>query len=1782
MAFNYQTGISLVYASLPSEDQAKINQHAVGEILKFQKEQKIVSPYKLNDYRRKKLDEAGVPLMINPILTHTHPVCKTIENHILYNVLPSYVDDSFKLIGIKQGKVNLFSSRLPGKAIFLDVLNRFISSKDLLRYGRDSSFNVREADRCIGDLDEAVVSTLLPENVIKTKKKKRKFFLHDELHYWSPLTLSKFLDAAEPEVVIATHVYPKELLKGVNRSMNPWCYDFEVDGDSLSFFPDGVKREAYFQPLQGDFLLRCNRFVTYHGTVYNVDVLYTCYAHCLLSITRSDLVCDTYRYFDQFTGADLSGLCALDGSLSRDDYLELDKFLDLLKYFMTLKKPDDQSLQAKLRAYSDDSSAMEMQFYSEFSKLYIAHGVGPSVITREFWADALAKLGALVPASISKLLGLFMRRTLSDVLSRLKTFEVKIECRTFEASSRAYTSEAVQSICGRRDRVIRKKKPNVYNIIADIIGLSAKSNTPEVPSEFAKEYIYDFPGQRAKRIAAHRSTRAVDSDISLWFYYEIIVGFASNKPITTAGAEAFNAANGLVILICPFDDENILEDFLVFTGLSAEGYDVLREQFLGGFSRIGHRFIEDSKAPPFSEGEIANAFEHLLLAVAGKPVRSPRARRNSNSKAPSGEASEAPLPPPDNPEEQANDIAAEPVLFNFGEIAEEIFNMMEEEDLPAPISEASVPAYTKYSFLPGSDLDRFFRVNVPGDGNCFFHALSRTLDLSAEFIKEVICNSSHSSFDDPTNSAIEQSQILILANDFAEEVSCIAVSAIFGCTIHIHVDHGTHIYTNDFATMEAHLYLADEHYERLRIKNGCVIRALSEALEVEESRIAGVLKNADPILYEEAMGGSGVEITTLEQIFAACGVTGLMDLAGDHQVLNPGFREFPFRIIDNHLSFIIRPVSPNSRLRYFDDETSISSGDLSFLLQSASCIDLKPSVDRAKLLESSLLSGDTGKISDKLFNGKDQSDLPAEAYKGRKAFVAMGTYGSGKSRNFINFCSNRKDKRILIISPRSRLKEDIQKKIGVTGKFQKGVKLIVETFEVALKFLNKQWQLVIIDEVQLFPPGYLDFICGFIGGETPLYLTGDPAQALYDSERDRMAFIDQTNDVLYHLDSKEYNYNNTSRRFKSSLFQNRLMASMPGAVDDSQFYLKVFSKNEIRKHAKQVRTCLTSSFAEKNFYKHFLELNQEEVLTFGQSTGLTFEKVIIVISKESLKTDHRRWNVALSRASTNIIFYFEDGMTVDMAINSDQTSPLALFFAARASSAQLMNYLPGKPTISDGFRRIGKDFVDREERLEGDHYLKTMIFLGQRANPEEPEVQESVMPQSYMKTHLPVEGLNNYLAVIQPLIRDKMRREKRIRNDMSNQFTDREEARNFMLMTNQMEKVEALFPRHRSDDGVTFLMAVRKRLSFCEPSKNFSDFKSKWRHGYEMADRFEKFIPIFGNFDVKLYEECVNDFECKKLEKSKATIANHRDRSCPDWPIDKVRIFMKNQLTTKIGNRGVDAKAGQTLACFSHLVLVRLAPYVRYMEKRLLSRMPKNFYIHSGKNFDELNDYVQKNGFCGECTENDYTAFDASQDATILAFEVEIMRRMQLPVELIEDYTILKCTTYSKLGHMSIMRFTGEAATFLFNTMASMVFTLMAFDVKKEVILFAGDDMCANQPLKKWSKFDHILKGLKLKAKLEYTSKPSFCGWMLTGEGIYKHPKLLLERFLIAKELGNVPNCIDNYALEASYAYKRGDVFVKYLDDEELMAHHLLVRFLITSRNLMQSQIKDIFANGQR
>nr|QBL75476.1 replicase [Potato virus M] len=1961
MALTYRTPMEDIVNCFEPATQAVIANSAATLYKNFEEQHCQYFNYYLPPLAKRKLSMAGIYLSPYSAVVHSHPVCKTLENYLLYSVLPSYVNSSYYFVGIKERKLQLLKSKCKNMES-VQCINRYVTSADRMRYTNDFvPYGSYEHESLIhrgrgldGDTLRGLVGPLRRHNA-------KNLFLHDELHYWSSKTLIDFLDVMRPEKLLGTMVYPPELLFKQTRSLNEWCYTYDIVGDTLMFFPDGVHGEGYQQPLKGGYLLGARSLKLPDGTIYMVDVLCSKFAHHLVSITKGEAVAPSHRAFGPFEAVASEALTALSPDYPVCFPVSYEVVNKIYRYLRTLKKPDEQSAIAKLSQIIAEPSGREIDFVECFARLVISNssmcatimpeqlkefmgewlGKMPSVLARRFssvravcvnkfvrglrpysftlklsdiawwslWDNSFAwffdtnsevdvptKMDALftgegsgITAHVTSrpyvglppladrgwnpllafeaksLLRVLRRMFLKGVWSehmrsvskayvleyinaRLKSSQLlRKKCRvgkqvrkleSWEMLGLESEKEMLRAMiyqCNSRLRpmfselgpawFLRLDRSNLRSITAYAEGNQAergvqnlwsnvvqdvsarkhplvlkerKVRAAELPSAVPSEGALEIADVRHIEAALGIDLRALQCLCGAQMRQEVVlcseVGMHVREHVAGAAVGLYAKKGGGMRWGAVELENNgwprSLDIWMEVNGVDA-CYDVaIRLQYnrevqlnlmipaLGGIERAcGLTVVNLRKCGAFavrcSDGGTAEGVDGPhLLTISGAECTDHECYMLGLELKNDVVVflQRLPIVADIRTAEQAGAVSVEAVA---GPRAE-----MEVTDL-------KVGGVACRESVAQSN-QNYKRVSVPGDGSCYWHSIAYLVGMHYLELKK-LCTSHV--FDDAALNA--ELELCKAPGAFATHAAIVSSALRLKAEIRVHnASTGrVHTFTPDSRSMVLDLWLEAEHYEPQVLRNGCVIEAVAQALGRRNADVLAVIeeKCCDEV-KQSIQSGQGLNLQHVEIVLHCFGIVGLCALEDKEVKLNPeGTVAYCFDITDNHMSYSGRRKDPCCTLL-----SGALHGKLfaePALLDLESCglrLDFEPNWHRAGILADSMHQGSTGVLGSALFNNK----LNLRGKFVRSASVTLhiivGTFGSGKSTLFKKLLKHGAGKSLDFVSPRRALANDFKAAVGMNAKPMQ-VKAGQENWRVTTleTFLNKveyltEGQVVIMDEMQLYPPGYFDLVASMLKVDVRMFLVGDPAQSDYDNEKDRLTLGSMEENVRMLLAGREYSYKVHSHRFLNSNFIGRLPCEILSeeCTMAEPHILRMHLEN-LQDVAEEYKTVvLVSSFDEKMVIS--AHLPDARVLTFGESTGLTFMYGTIYISSISERTNERRWVTALSRFRFNLCLVNCSGMDYQQLAHRYKGRVLAKFLCKNATTDDLLSMLPGKPQFKSEYGRlIGKDEGIREEKLAGDPWLKTMINLYQAPDVEITEAQEVVMQEEWFRTHLPRDELESVRAQWVHKIMAKEYREVRMGDMVSEQFTD-DHAKQLgaKQLTNAAERFETIYPRHRASDTVTFLMAVKKRLSFSNPGKERGKLFHAASYGKSLLSEFLKRVPLKPNHNVRFMEEALWNFEEKKLSKSAATIENHAGRSCRDWPIDVAQIFSKSQLCTKFDNRFRVAKAAQSIVCFQHAVLCRFAPYMRYIEMKVHEVLPKNFYIHSGKGLEELDAWVKKGKFDGVCTESDYEAFDASQDEFIMAFELELMKYLRLPNDLIEDYKFIKTSLGSKLGNFAIMRFSGEASTFLFNTLANMLFTFMRYHIRgDEFICFAGDDMCASKQLKPTKKFSHFLDKLKLKAKVQFVSKPTFCGWHLCPDGIYKKPQLVLERMCIAKEMNNLNNCIDNYAIEVAYAYKLGERAVNRMDEEEVAAFYNCVRIIVRNKHLIKSDVKQVF-----
>nr|ARK38718.1 RNA-dependent RNA polymerase [Apple chlorotic leaf spot virus] len=1840
MAFSYRTPQEELLSRLPQAQQEVISGFQYERIQKEEEKKVENFSFYLPEKTREWFTKSGVYLSPFAYVNHSHPGCKTLENHLLFNVVASYISkySYVACLSIKANKMSKMERLGPNSVKSYDILNRLVTAKDKARYGPLAR---PERSPC---------------------PKRTNIFIHDEIHYWSRDQLETFLQVHKPKNLWATLVFPPEILAGYKSSVLPFLYQFEIHGKDLVYMPDGVRSESYTQPLENGYLLSSSSILVRNRTSgveirYQVSLVYSLGSHHLFHIYPTEnLLKEEVRRFGPYDLFDVGSLFVKPVRAPIQDF-PLSVFKKIFIYLSSLKKPDVQSAVAKLRQLSDADISIESVFMvQEFASRIERNGVGSWSCS--FWECMKDWFFDKLPYR-----ELLERVGLADDFTRRL---MKLKPLAFDI----YTSD----------------RPLTVRMIIDQIWEERVSSSDDLPNiifygrnEWIEHGLLPKVKKGLLKLAPGREGQEgnypteIFSDLlsstSIWRSHDDNLGnrraspvviLKSNRSYTEAAPFVSNCLS-----LCPVPAGETIErtsfelEFLKTrktTSMDCLNFHIKKAkvksvtELNAKFAADGERFVKvRSKKEKVKRNRMIPI--HLLQGFQKEKHENGKEAVVEEAMISSTESSSSSTMRSTLSEGKEKNVSRERGGFMESIEAQEIkLNLSDlvgrekicEAGLIKTVGNDYLALSEQINDLPLGNFNKkkaaYFCLDFP---MVYFHDRISypTFEATGE-VKKLIINAKEKWGIDFNSALVQVYEDGCRLPLHADDEECydddgiltvnVTGDAKFHTTCHDELlelkqgnellmpagfqkrnRHAVEVMSEGRTSVTLRVHRRDFSFEsKLRFIKGkfdCLFVSIAEIIHKKPEEVMMLL----PHVMDRCVSNKGCSIDDAKAIceryeikiecegdcgLVECGSEGLsvgrMLLRGNHFTVASVRRSS----IDS-LANSVKDVKSNGVLDHvmFNFHKRLRAVEPDLTIE-----DIKIDSERAGKLLKSLMDGMTGIVSHNsthegwrmikginstsemrtfmgMVKGKsedNQSDLFNKIQElnfiKMKIYGIFGFAGSGKSHAIQNLINSefKGSQGIMVICPRRFLAKDWSEK-GVEERD-------IKTFESALKSDIKGKRLFILDEVSLLPKGFTDLLMlkmhmeGVLKKSTVVCI-GDPLQASYFCPKDD-SYLSREGEIK-RLFKKGVNYKWYSYRVNKFIAKKLAITTLNdfvGIDEQSSIYKDMPSAHHfMEKRGNHIEVILVASMIEKELYS-----NYGNVMTFGESQGLTFNCGVIVLSEEAKLCSDAHIMVAITRFRRGFCFALGSKGSKEDYMRSMKSGLLQRMCSGIGASKE---FILGSSSVElilsekDIAKGAGVDEMDREARLEGDVWLKSMVYLGKRYHLVEPLGQIIKLTESAIKCHIPVCSHQTLMPELDN-IQAREFREFKGRNGWSNQF--REEAGpnwKFPYKVNQAMSYEAVYPRHKMDDDLTFLAAIKKRLRFDNVANNYAKFKAAESRGKYLAKVFLNHVPIKCGRDQRLLDQCRQEFEETKLSKSAATIGAHSQRSDADWPLDKIFLFMKSQLCTKFEKRFTEAKAGQTLACFPHKILVEFSPWCRYTEKVLTANLPENYYIHQRKNFSELEDFAKKFSNGSVCVESDYTAFDVSQDHTILAFEVELLRHFGWDDKILQSYIRMKCTLGCRLGGFAIMRFTGEFSTFLFNTLANMVFTFCRYEVPSGTpICFAGDDMCALRNLREINSHEFILNKLSLKAKVNRTKVPMFCGWRLCCDGLIKEPCLIYERLQVAIENGRLMDVIDSYFLEFSFAYKLGERLYTHLEIEQLNYHQVLTRFFIRNKHLLR------------
>nr|WIM49274.1 MAG: replicase protein [Grapevine virus A] len=1533
-------------------------------------------------------------------------------------------------------------------------------------------------------------------NLVNKEHLSECIFIHDEVQYWSLDEMQRFLGSLNTvDRVVYSIIYPAEVEAGYTQSLFPEAYTFDLKDGRLIWYPDGKAEGAYTQPVN-PWLLRCSKTEDSKGRPWTITKLQTVGAHHLFSAIKGSFLTEVSYKYDNFTIINPNDV--LRGRRGgKPLYLRARMIKPTLLYLLALKKSDSNSAVAKLRMLSSREENMdEALFVAQLAKQIRDTGLYDKM--------GNPNLRSILSESFYDVAGsLFTRlfnrpeydaRCLEKFIRSCETTEFHIERRYMEGIKRGAPLK-VQNVMDW----IEDDSANVL----DEVNFLEICRDDRSPNPYGTEVLTGTDVRTRSPLT--RILRA-----------QMLIAEAQQE-----------VELNTIRIVCSAKALVSFRSYLIK---------------LGRFRFMESRALKDIE-------DIQAGLEEGLITDEEAEARLLPAVRNEMT----GEAAVEP---------QMGVEPAEPT-----ERFKSVRGLCSENIYTDKLKGREVAFYSRYSkvyeYNGGShrslgwnsaldDLIKELGLDESYDhcliqrytagGSIGFHADDEPCYLPGGSVVTVNLNGK-ATFEVKANqdSKIERMElkdgdVYTMGPGMQQTHKHRVVSQTDGrCSITLRNKTMDYEARKEGASSEYEEDVAelDEGIEYLRKNqnNMCSLKAFADHMQSTIPNVISIVNGASPQTLREIEAG-GISVATLVNLSRALDFP--IALHGER-----GYAETPGTYRRLHLRISAGHVEP------FEGVASKGGFKEALLLGDGVGIGhYRMDKMKADRLAQSFYNGNTGVLLGKYNKGKMHAE---EIEEPKEVLTAFGFAGSGKShwcQTILKHCTVDK---VLVISPRKVLKDDWVSKISKKHK--------VVTFEVA--FMDDYGcKDVVIDEIGLLPPGYIDLVIAVHRPRT-LVLLGDPLQSSYHSKRDNVILEASQEDVFARVHGK-LPYLCYSHRLPKNckIFELECM----GAESEKRI---VYRTNRLKD---EPVICATRAMKEEKGSGWY---------TVSETQGLSFKSCLIYLDEHWGKKEDEDVMVALTRSRGEI------GISVSPVLKKTLISS--------AKSLLLRKVLKGetyrRPEIVDLVRkhipevtvmfeesRLA-DNTDYEARLAGDPYLKSLLALYDEIEMEEVEIEEPVAMEP-VKTHLALSEKLNELVPFD--LKAKEDREQYTEAGRTEQIDEE----GYQGETANPMTHKALYLRHTSDDTATFMMSVKKRLRFRNYEANRRRYNACKGIGEQMFTVFKNVYQLKSIDSLPELERCEMEFMKKRVEKSAGLIEQHAGRSDPDWPSNYLKIFLKQQTCTKMEKRGVDAKAGQTIACFAHSVLCRFGPILRQTEKALRELMPENVMIYSQKNYMDLDKWSKTWVESMMGTDSDYEAFDRSQDEKVLDLEVAVLNFFLWPHELINEYVELKLMMGCALGDLAVMRFSGEFGTFFFNTICNMVFSCMRYHIDRNTpICFAGDDMYSPGVLQIKRDYEATLEQLTLKAKVHISEEPLFCGWRMSPFGIIKEPNLILDRWKIAKRSGNLSLCLVNYAIEASFGYRLSEYL--YDVNVDVDAQQELIREIVEKKHLLPKKIADLFSDDE-
>jgi len=230
------------------------------------------APYAVDKKQLHFLTRAGIDHPPPMATSHPHPVHYALENQSL-NLVSRMLGGRWHALFLNPAKINYLNTL--GATAPTGFFNPRYDGKDVTRY----------------------LGTNIP-TMVSPRSSSPVWFAHDVLHHLSPTTVGGWFDSNPSlQYLICTTVIPPETVFGL-ESQRPALYDFMVEGDTLTYVPEGDAGGVYTQPYSARRWLSTREIISPANLCLHTALLSTTYAHHVMMISRPLLQPQKTRVLD--------------------------------------------------------------------------------------------------------------------------------------------------------------------------------------------------------------------------------------------------------------------------------------------------------------------------------------------------------------------------------------------------------------------------------------------------------------------------------------------------------------------------------------------------------------------------------------------------------------------------------------------------------------------------------------------------------------------------------------------------------------------------------------------------------------------------------------------------------------------------------------------------------------------------------------------------------------------------------------------------------------------------------------------------------------------------------------------------------------------------------------------------------------------------------------------------------------------------------------------------------------------------------------------------------------------------------------------------------------------------------------------------------------------------------------------------------------------------------------------------------------------------------------------